>query len=176
MRYLLSLLIVFIVWSCDKAASPNNEQEHEAITSLALIFTNNSFIDTVWFDDPDGDGGNPPVLLDTIKLSDSTNYQLAIRLFNKTKNPVQEITEVIRQQGRAHEFYFLPNQLNLAINKVDRDNNGFPLGLSSTWQTFQADTGIVRVKLMHKPIVKGPQDGPEKGHSDADVNFPIIVQ
>lgn len=176
MRYLLSLVIVFIVWSCDKAESPNNEQEHEAITSLALIFTNNSFIDTVWFDDPDGDGGNPPVLLDTIRLSDSTNYQLTIRLFNKTKNPVQEITEVIRQQGSAHEFYFLPNQLNLAINKVDRDNNGFPLGLSSTWQTFQADTGIVRVKLMHKPIVKGPQDGPEKGHSDADVNFPIIVQ
>ncbi len=176
MRYLSFLFLTFFLVSCDKADSPNNEQEHEAITSLALVFTNANFNDTIWFDDPDGDGGNPPILLDTIVLSDSTSYQVSLRLFNKTKTPVQEITEVIRNQGGSHEFYFLPNQLNIQISKVDRDENGFPLGFSSLWQTFQPDSGSVRIRLMHKPLIKGPKDGPEKGHSDIDVNFQVKIE
>ncbi len=175
MKYLIFSLMLLLVWSCDKAESPNNEQEHEAITSMALLITNTNFNDTIWFDDPDGDGGNAPVLRDSILLNDSSTYQVSIRLFNKTKTPVQEITEVIRQQGGSHEFYFLPDQINLLVSKVDRDENGFPLGLSSVWQTQQADSGSIRIRLMHKPLIKGPNDAPEKGHSDIDIIFPIQI-
>jgi hypothetical protein len=175
MRTTFLKVLAFAAMVGCKKETPPNEQEHEAITTISLIMNAGAVRDTFQFDDPDGDGGLPPNRLDTIRLSLNTSYQVEIKLFNKTKNPVEELTPVIKQQAISHEFFYLPEQLSLLVTKTDLDNVGLPLGIMSVWQTSAPDTGFVRIRLMHKPLLKGPQDGPEKGHADLDVKFPIQV-
>jgi hypothetical protein len=178
-KFVTIIALLIIVSSCKKTSNPNNEFEHEAITTLQLIFKNQQsmVVDTFEFDDPDGDGGSAPVKVDTIKINHDTVYQVQIVLLNKTKNPVKNVTPVIVEQGTSHELYFLPIGLNLQIDRTDKDAAGFPLGLQSLWQTNQpGQQGSVRIKLMHKPLVKGPNDSPSKGHADVDVYMPVTVK
>ncbi len=176
------LLQGLFVWSffcsCDKTKNPKAESEHDAITTVSLIFSqNNVVLDTFQFDDPDGVGGLPPRQLDTLFLERNQSYQVRVLFANKTKTPAVDVTPTIVQQGFAHEVYYLPNNLAIDIEKTDRDGLGFPLGLSSIWRTgTNTASGAVRVKLMHKPSVKGSNDSPNLGHSDVDVDFQTILQ
>jgi hypothetical protein len=170
---LIQIVLVIIVFAaCKKTSSPNNETEHEAITTVTLVFKqgSNTFF-TYVFDDPDGDGGNPPVRKDNIVLAANQSYNVEITLLNKTKTPATDVTPIIVQQATSHEFYFLPTNVNIATVKTDRDSNGFPLGFTSTWNTTTTSNGTLRLKLMHKPLIKGPADNADKGHSDIDISF-----
>lgn len=171
---IITLAIVSLA-ACKKTENPNNENEHEAITTLSLIFKlNNAVIDTFVFDDPDGDGGNVPVRIDTIKLMANTNYTAEVLLTNKTKNPPSDVTGTIKNQANAHEMYYLTDS-PIQITKTDKDISGFPLGLQTIWVTTNGFTGTVRIKLMHKPLIKGNNDNPNVGHSDIDITMPLQV-
>jgi len=164
--------------SCDKTKNPKAETEHEAITTLSLVFSQGGVVlDTFKFDDPDGAGGLPPQQSDTIRLQRNQTYDVQAFFVNKTKTPAVDVTPAIVRQGFAHEVYYLPNNLAIEIQKTDRDGLGLPLGLVSIWRTGAASgSGAVRVKLMHKPSVKGANDSPNLGHSDVDVFFQTILQ
>lgn len=170
-------LLGILVTGCKKASSPKDEHEHEAITTVLLHFSQQGqVISTFMFDDPDGIGGQAPTI-DTIFLQTNQTYDVRIQLLNKTKNPVNDLTATIIAQGTAHEWFFLPTIPFLNIIKTDVDQLGLPLGFQSVWQTTSAETTAgVRVKLMHKPFVKGSNDSPNRGHADADVLFPVYVQ
>jgi hypothetical protein len=170
--------LVFIITACDKVKKPKPETEHEAITTLGLVFSAaGEVVDTVWFDDSDGVGGLPPQRWDSIHLQTNKEYNVQVLLWNKTKTPTQDIAPIITNQGFAHEFFFLPQGLDLQIEKTDRDGLGFPLGFFSKWTSSNNNqTGTVRVKLMHKPSVKGPNDSPNLGHSDVDVVFQTYIK
>jgi len=176
--YGLIFLLVLGFTACNNVEKANNENEHEAVTTVSLVFKiNDAVVDTFLFDDPDGDGGNLPVRIDTILLNSNSSYSVEAILTNKTKNPPSDVTQTIRRQGSSHEFFFLPNFSGLAIQKTDVDQLGLPLGLSSVWTTNnELSFGSVQIKLMHKPIVKGPNDGPNVGHSDIDITMPIKIQ
>lgn len=174
-KTMIVALAILTLAACKKTENPNNENEHEAITTLSLIFkTNNNVVDTFVFDDPDGDGGNIPMRIDTIKLLANTTYTAEVLLTNKTKNPPSDVTGTIRSQSNAHELYYLTSS-NIQIVKTDKDASGFPLGLTSTWTTTNGLTGTVRIKLMHKPLIKGANDNPTVGHSDIDATMPLRV-
>jgi hypothetical protein len=99
-----------------------------------------------------------------------------VKFFNIINGSTKDVTSTIQQQAKEHEIYFILSGLNFPIEKKDFDANGFPLGLISQWKTGNASAqGSVLLKLMHKPLVKGPNDDPSKGHSDIAVNFPLKV-
>jgi hypothetical protein len=83
---------------------------------------------------------------------------------------------MILSQGAAHEFYFIPNGINAVIQKTDKDKNGYPIGFQSNWQFSRAGTGSILLKLMHKTALKGPNDGPNVGHSDIQISLPTIIK
>jgi hypothetical protein len=173
---LAALSTVIVLGSCKKTSSPNNENEHEAITTVNMVFKQNgNTVFTYVFDDPDGDGGNPPARKDVIALGTNQTYDVELTLLNKTKNPVSDVTPTIRNQATSHEMFYLFTGITPTVQKLDTDANGFPLGLRTRWITTTAGNGTMRLKLMHKPLIKGPTDSPDKGHSDIDVSFDVRV-
>jgi hypothetical protein len=162
--------------ACKKASNPNDENEHEAINKVELTFSRlGAAVATFVMEDPDGDGGNPPSRIDTIRLAANQTYTLDVRIKNIVAGKETDITPTIVAQGKAHEMYFLPTGLNLTVTKNDRDASGYPVGLNSTWAVGAAASGSVMVKLMHKSGIKGPNDAPTVGHSDLQVVVPARV-
>jgi hypothetical protein len=172
---LLGLALLFV--SCKKPSDANDENEHEAINKVVLTFSRSGAANLIFLaEDPDGDGGQPPSRIDTLRLTAGQTYGVDIRFINIVNGIEKDITPSIVAQGRSHEVFFLPTGAQLTITKNDRDLSGFPIGISSTWQTGPAALGIVLVKLMHKTGIKGPNDSPNLGHSDLQLSMPVRLQ
>lgn len=177
-KLLFGFLVIAISVGCKKTATPADENEHESVNKIEFIFaTTGSAAKSFIVEDPDGDGGNPPSRIDTIKLNSGATYTLDVKTFNLVNGVAKEITSVISSQGSSHELFFLPTGITVTITKNDKDRNNFPIGLNSTWVTGTAGSGTLRFKVMHKPAgIKGPNDAPTVGHSDIDLNLPIKLQ
>jgi hypothetical protein len=175
---ILSIALSVSAISCKKASMANNESEHQAINRIEMLFKQGgTTVSTIVAEDPDGDGGNPPSRIDNINLDINKTYDVEVKFFNISNGVTKDITPSILQQARQHEVYFILSGLSLSIEKKDKDDNGFPLGLISQWKTGNvAGQGTVLLKLMHKPLIKGPNDDPNKGHSDIAISFTLNVK
>jgi hypothetical protein len=171
------IFLISLLQSCKKASNPNSENEHTAINGIELRFSQSgNLLYTFIAEDPDGDGGAPPSRIDTIKLPASVNpYNVQIIVKNISNGVVKEVNSKIQEQGSSHEFYYLPNLVDIAVNKKDNDANGYPLGFLSDWVANTTGQGKVTIKLMHKTLIKGPDDPPTKGHSDIEIEFPVKI-
>jgi hypothetical protein len=173
----IALLAGLLASSCKKPSDANDENEHEAINKVTLIFSRAGAPDLVFLaEDPDGDGGLPPSRIDTIRLAGGQTYTTSIRFINIVNGVEKDLTSQIVAQGRSHEVFYIPTTVQLTVTKTDRDVSGFPIGVNSTWQTGPAAIGTVLVKLMHKTGIKGPADSPNVGHSDLQLSMPIRLQ
>jgi hypothetical protein len=173
----LTCAIVLHLNACKKASTPNDENEHEAINKIELVMSSGGVVTgTFIVEDVDGDGGNPPSRIDTIKLAPGKTYTASISFKNIVGTVVKDLTTTIKAQGNAHEVFYLPTGISVVVTKTDTDAVGRPLGLNSTWQTSATGTGIVLIKLMHKPFSKGMNDGPDVGHSDISIYVPLKIQ
>jgi len=134
--------------------------EEEVITDMILTFTD---VDTqqsfeFTFSDPDGEGGDDPVV-DDIVLGDSTTYNLTIEVRDASNpNDVEDITEEIEEEDEEHQFFFTTldgaeNSVDISYDPADVDENGNPIGLSSNWVVTQPTSGNekVRITLRHEP-------------------------
>lgn len=174
--------VSIVVGACkkDKHLSPlpppvNNPPE--LITSVHLIYTdssNTTVIKTFKFRDPDGDGGNPPVQKDTIKLSANKTYSLSVKFWDETKTPNVDVTSAINAEANDHQVFF--NFNGLIINQIylDKDGNNSPVGLMNIWRTKNSGNGTANIVLMHQVGVKnGSQNS---GETDANITLPVIIQ
>lgn len=177
-KLLFTLFVIGITVGCKKTATPADENEHESVNKIEFIFTSTgNAARTFIVEDPDGDGGNPPSRIDTIKLNAGTTYTLDVKTYNLVNGVAKDITSVISSQGSSHELFFIPTGVTITVTKNDKDRNNFPIGLNSTWIAGSAGTGALRFKVMHKPAgIKGPNDSPTVGHSDIDLNIPVNLQ
>jgi hypothetical protein len=164
--------------SCKKASMANNESEHQAINRIEMLFKQGgTTVSTIVAEDPDGDGGNPPSRIDNINLDINKIYDVEVKFFNISNGFTKDLSSTILQQAKQHEVYFIISGLTLPVEKKDKDDNGFPIGLISQWKTGNAvGKGTVLLKLMHKPLVKGANDDPNKGHSDIAINYTLNVK
>lgn len=168
------LLAGVSLYSCKKPSSANDENEHEAINKVVLTFSRPGTANLIFLaEDPDGDGGQPPSRIDTIRLVAGQNYSAEVRFINIVNGVEKDITPSIIAQGRSHEVFYIPAGVQLTIAKTDRDLSNFPIGVSTTWQSGPAAVGSVLLKLMHKTGIKGPSDSPDLGHSDLQLPMPI---
>lgn len=180
-KYLIGMLWIALsvsVISCKKASMANNESEHQAINRIEMLFKQGgTTVSTIVAEDPDGDGGNPPSRIDNINLDINKTYDVEVKFYNISNGVTKDLSPTILQQGKQHEVYFVLSGLTLPIEKKDKDENGFPIGLISQWKTGNAVwQGSLLLKLMHKPLIKGANDDSNKGHSDIAINFTLNVK
>jgi hypothetical protein len=176
-----SILTIAIVTICFTACkkdddSPSNpgtgSNEGEIITTLKLVFTDSAGIapDAEFvFRDPDGDGGNPPVEFDTIRLQQQTVYLTTVYLLDETKTPVDTISAEVLEEAEDHLFFFFHTGTGIITTYLDSDANGLPLGLSTKWKTGGPSSGTSQIILKHQPGIKDGSQAP--GETDVDVTF-----
>jgi len=179
---LIALAAVTIWTGCKKdndtvpdPPPPGNLEE--VITTMKLTFvdsSNASNIKYATFRDPDGDGGLTYDIFDTIKLDANKTWITTILLLNETENPVDTASNEVLDEGYDHLFCFTPTGTSATVIKTDVDNNGFPIGLQTTWYTTSAGNGTMQVELRHQAGVKDGTCTP--GDTDISVDFQVKVQ
>ncbi len=174
---------------------PKKEDTPELITEATLTFTptggGTTVTDTAT--DPDGEGVQDLTVDGPINLVTNKAYTLTIELINGLADPSEEeydITAEVEEEGDEHMFFFgWTNNVfsnptgngNIdtradAVNYNDEDENGLPLGLSTSWTTAAATaSGTFRVILKHQPDLKSATSSSNTGESDIDLTFTINV-
>ncbi len=171
----------------------DHNHEEEVINEVVLTFTpagGGTAITATWFD-ADGEGvGNPTI--DAIDLAANTEYVMTIALANTLGAQVEDITAEIEEEDDEHMFFFaftedifsdpagdgnVDNRTD-PVNYNDEDDNGFPVGLSTTWTTGSATSaaGTFRVVLKHQPDLKTATSDATVGGTDVDIEFSLSIQ
>ncbi|MEQ8910115.1 MAG: hypothetical protein RIC95_13040 [Vicingaceae bacterium] len=174
---------VFTACKDDDDDSVNNDNggttitpnEEELITTVAVIYsdTMGMAMDTFYFRDPDGDGGNSPEI-DTLHLPANAVFDINLQFLDESDpNDVEDITAEIQMEDDEH-FVCFEDQAGLAISIELRDSDGtYPVGLSSRWTSMGATQGQLKLSLKHQPGVKDGTCAP--GDTDVEVDFPYVL-
>lgn len=172
--------IVFIS-SCKKFDEGESNDE-EVITTMKLDFTpvGGGATQSFKFEDLDGPGGNVPVI-DNISLTAGTTYNVSVELWNNSAVPPENITEEVEEENEAHRFYYTASAgSTITVGNLNNDNNGVPLGTTSTWTVGAASAGTMNVILRHYPgtppdkQASDPVTSPKSG-TDIDVTFNYTI-
>ncbi len=193
--FLLLLFTIGFLASCGDDEEPMmmmEEEEEEVINQITLTFTpdnGEASFTAVWFD-ADGDGVGVPTI-DLVQLEEGVTYDLSIELRNTLGSSPEDITEEISEEDDEHMFFFsFTNDIfsNPAgngnvdsrsdpLNYNDQDDNGQPVGLSTTW-TAGGHTdaqGTFNIILKHQPDIKSATSSASDGGTDVDITFPIEI-
>lgn len=196
LRLIAFLFTTIIVTSCSNDDDvPEEEDELEVITDVTLVFTNTADANDVveaTAQDPDGLGIQELVILDEIDLDADKTYTLTFEIFNNLETPGEDIGDEILEEDNEHQFFFSFSDdaftnpsgngnidtASDAISYNDQDENGNPVGLSTTWTT--ATTGLsggaFTVRLKHQPDVKTSTSGANDGETDFNLPFVLNIQ
>jgi hypothetical protein len=193
---ILFSVITIIGCSNEDDIAPEEENEVEVFTDVTLIFTNtadNSDVVRASAQDPDGTGIQELQILDAITLAADTEYTLTYEILNALDpTDVEDIGNEILEEDNEHQFFFSFTENVFAnptgngnidaaadpINYNDADENGNPVGLSSTWTTSStASSGAsFTVRLQHQPDVKTATSGSNDGDTDFALTFALNIQ
>lgn len=173
------------------------EGENEVISRVELTFAPSAGAPlTFQYDDPDGDGGAPGES-QAIALTAGTTYQLSVSFLNALEATPEDITQEVKDEAVEHQVFFTgsavigPATSNTAgpllHSYADTDDNGLPIGLTSTI-IASAGTGDLVITLRHMPPEEPPQKSADSaaqvaaggfsgigGSTDAQVTFPVTV-
>ena len=193
---ILFSVITIVGCSKDDDVAPEEENEVEVFTDVTLVFTNTADVNdvvTASAQDPDGTGIQELQILDAITLASDTEYTLTYEILNAL-DPVdiEDIGSEILEEDNEHQFFFSFTENVFAnptgngnidaaadpINYNDADENGNPVGLSSTWTTSStASSGAsFTVRLQHQPDVKTATSGSNDGDTDFALTFALNIQ
>lgn len=188
------LFLSFAMLMACESDDPVREDAPEMITKVTLVFTPASGpAVVVTATDPDGEGVQDIQTDGPINLDPSTSYTLTIELINDLAKPGEEGYDIgleVAEEADEHMFFFgwegplfssPEGDGNIdarsgAVNYIDEDVNGLPLGLETDWTTAaSAASGKFRVVLKHQPDLKSETSGSNVGESDLDIEFDVNV-
>lgn len=162
--------------SCDKN-DPMPVNEEEVITTLTMTLTPDGGGMPVllkFFDEDGENGSTPPVNTVSGPLTASTTYSGKIQLLNETEDPAEDITIEVQEESNDHLFCFMTTG-NITTAYEDQDDNGFPVGITTSWLTGERGNADITITLRHQSGTKtGVCPGP--GESDVEVSFDLIIQ
>lgn len=172
------LATVVVISSCEK--DPVIPNEEELITYFELLLQSSGHEARFIFEDPDGDGGIAPVIMPDTLLSDQT-YHGVIIMRNASVNPWTDISAEVAEEGVDHQFFYLPQGIDLAIEYSDQDDNGRPVGLQIALTAGDPGEGGMQIILRHLPdkLAEGVSGGNVHnagGETDIEITFPVIIQ
>lgn len=194
-----NLIAIILIPVTFIACSPDPEKENipELITKVTLTFTATGEAPiVVTATDPDGEGVQNLVVDGEIELKANTEYLLELELINGLATPgsdAYDITAEVEAEGDEHQFYFewtaglfsTPEgngNLDNGADPVDYsgaanslDENGLPLGITTSWFTAGSGTGTFRTVLKHQPGLKVESGSSTLGETDLDVSFSISI-
>jgi hypothetical protein len=193
---ILFSVITIIGCSNDDDVAPEEENEVEVFTDVTLVFTNTADVNdvvTASAQDPDGTGIQELQILDAITLASDTEYTLTYEILNALDPAdIEDIGSEILEEDNEHQFFFSFTENVFAnptgngnidaaadpINYNDADENGNPVGLSSTWTTSStASSGAsFTVRLQHQPDVKTATSGSNDGDTDFALTFALNIK
>lgn len=181
LKYSILVAAVLAFQAC-KDDDPEPENPEELITTLRIDFFPLGLADPAVFEfrDPDGDGGNPPVITaDT--LTANITYEATLTLLNEAAIPVDDITAEILAEAEDHQFFFMTSGATMTHDYNDDDANGDPVGVLNMFMTGSAGSGTLTVTLRHEPDKNAPgvEDGVianAGGETDIEVVFPLEIQ
>ena len=193
---ILFSVITIIGCSNDDDIAPEEENEVEVFTDVTLVFTNTADVNdvvTASAQDPDGTGIQELQILGAITLAADTEYTLTYEILNALDpSDVENIGDEILEEDNEHQFFFSFTEnvfsdpigngnIDAAadpINYNDADENGNPVGLSSTWTTSStASSGAsFTVRLQHQPDVKTATSGSNDGDTDFALTFALNIE
>ncbi len=192
---LVVIAFISLLAGCS-ADDPKKEDTPELITKATLTFTpiGGGAVVEVSATDPDGDGVQDIAVDGDINLAADTDYTLTITLINGLASPTDpgyDISAEVEEEGAEHMFFFswtnnvfsnptgngnIDNRAD-AVNYNDSDENGLPIGLSTSWSSsVNAASGKFRVMLKHQPDLKSQTSTSSDGETDLDIEFVINVQ
>lgn len=144
--------------ACGEPGGGSDDQELITTVIVTLTPPGGSAV-VATFDDPDGDGGEPPTV-DAIALAASTTYTLTVDFENRLETPPEIITQEVRDEADDHQVFFTgtavagPATTNtsgpLTHSYADTDARGLPIGLTNTIVTASG-SGELTVTLRHLP-------------------------
>ncbi|MCA1762749.1 MAG: type 1 periplasmic binding fold superfamily protein [Flavobacteriales bacterium] len=192
---LMLILSAFMFTACesddDDNPDQNNQEDPEVITDLVLNFENPDTQETfsVSFSDPDGPGGNPPVV-DEINLDETTAYLVNVTVADASDpDDVEDITAEIEEEDDEHQFFYVleagaSDVLGVNYDPTDVDGDGNPIGLKTQWTTSGTTSGseTVTVLLRHEPnknapgAVDGELSEEVGGETDIQVTFNLNIE
>ncbi len=178
---IISLFAFAFLTACNDNDPPTTSPE-EVITTLnyTLVSTTGSVV-TLSFQDLDGDGGNDPIITGGTLMANTT-YVGTAEFLNESVSPTDVITEEIEEEDDEHQLFFVPgSSLNATVTYLDTDDDGNPVGLSSSLTTGDASSGKLTIILRHQPdkSAANVSDGDitnAGGETDIEVAFDIIIQ
>ena len=193
--YALLAAGIFITGCNDDDAAPEEENELEVITNVKLIFTNDadpSDVVEASAVDPDGAGVQELEIADEITLKVSTSYTLTYEILNALESPAEDIGLEIEEEDDEHQLFYGfstdafasptgDGNIDTAadpMNYDDRDGNGNPLGLITSWETSATPLtgGKFTARLQHQPDVKTSTSGATDGETDFDLEFVLNIE
>lgn len=167
--------ILLIASACDEKGSFVNEQETITTVTITLTPEEGNAVVLNW------DDINLDAVVDDseVSVSDSllpkTRYAAVVQLLNKHETPASDVTKEILREGKQHIVCFTVTTVKVAITNRDKDSNGLPVGITSTWTTTTKSGGSVNVTLRHQPGLK-TGDCPGYGDTDRSITFPVGVK
>lgn len=179
--FALVLCLSIVMTACEKD-DPEIPNEEELITTVnyTLTPTDGGMSVLVSFVDLDGDGGSAATITGGTLEANQT-YTGSLELLNESETPSEDITAEIEEEDEDHQFFFSSDIAGLSFSYNDQDEDGNPVGLSSTVTTGDAASGSITIVLKHEPVksATGVSDGDitnAGGETDIEVTFPIDVQ
>lgn len=184
--YIVFISVLISLAGCNPE-EPQKEDVPELITKATLTFTPTTGTPvSVSATDPDGEGVQNIETDGPITLAKSATYVLTISLINGLAQPSDAAYDVdaeVEEEGAEHQFFFLPTAGAFTSANVytgaanSKDENGLPLGLTTTWVTTANTTsGEFRVVLKHQPGLKSSTSTIDDGETDLDITFQLSVQ
>lgn len=180
----MPLFSILLFTACEKE-DPVIPNEEELITTLIYTLTPEGGGTAVEFrfTDLDGDGGDAPVIVNGT-LNANTTYYGVITLLNEAETPAENITEEVEEEAEDHQFFYQFSSFFLTggFDYADSDANGNPIGLITTFQTPDSQSGLnLTITLRHQPDkdATGVDLGLIEnagGETDIEVTFNVVVQ
>ena len=184
--FIFMFLCISLIWSCKPDPTPTPALPNEEITTVVLKLTrlgDSTDTPTATWEKLDPQSTTPP---DTsrafLNLQKGKVYTGEISFFDKTKTPVVNVTEEIKELANEHLLCYnfaqpQPAAVTLDVSRTDFDTRtpSLPLGLTTKITVGSTlGTGRLTATLRHQPNAKNGDCAP--GSTDAEVTFRVTVQ
>jgi hypothetical protein len=185
----LGTLIFLGLSSCKKdenksTPTPVTVNEEELVTDLIISLTDSSDATKTYsaaFRDEDGFTGSKAATIDSLKLPANKTFNFSLILLDKSKSPVDTISNEILEEADVHQFFFKTTPTAFALevvsNSLNKDSRNLPLGLTGKIRTGAISgslpTGQLNIKLYHFDNANQKNGTSTSSETDIELDFPV---
>ena len=175
LKIFFTLLSSTVIYSCSKSDDePEEVNEQEVINRVSIVLAEGSNSQTITWNE----GSTPPaIILDVDKVYTASIY------FYDASDPtdVEDITEEVIEEADEHfVLWEIAGLSDITITSASNDvsgSDGIGINLVTDWSTGGAESGNIKVTLIHEPTTKsGTNRASFGGETDIELTFPTTVQ